>query len=54
MKIYIKGKKFDSAREAGLLYNIPAYSVIARVRSKHEAWKDWTNNAPKRKQKKTK
>lgn len=51
--VYVKGKKFDSAREASIELGIPTYSVIARVRSKRETWKDWSDKAPKRKKKKT-
>ena len=47
--VFIEGKKYATANEAAKALKIPVYSVIARVKSPRECWKDWTNEAPRKK-----
>lgn len=51
--VYIFRKKYNSVAEAAVELGIPRYVIIARVRSKSTLWSDWTNDVPKRKQKKS-
>ena len=50
--VYIFRKKYNSVAEAAIELGIARYVVVARVRSTSSLWKDWTNDAPKRKTKK--
>jgi len=52
--VYIYRKKYNSVAEAAVELGLARFVIVARVRSKSELWKDWTNDVPKRKTKKNK
>jgi hypothetical protein len=50
--VYIYRKKYNSVAEAAVELGLARFVIVARVRSKSELWKDWSNDVPKRKVKK--